>query len=56
MMKNTVWIVTRLYDYEGFTIIGVFGTEEAANTVVEEDKKENNKYADGWEVEEWDVN
>ena len=49
-----VYIAQAHYDYEGFSIIGVYATKEAAELAVEE-KRRSGGYADSYEVEEFEV-
>jgi len=49
-MKMKVYTAHRGYDYEGFTIIGVFSKREDAENCCQKDK-----YGDYWEVEGHEV-
>ena len=49
-----VFTAERHYDYEGFALIGIFSTREAAQAAIEADQKKR-KYGDGWEVNEFEL-
>ena len=50
-----VYIAERCFDYEGFTIIGVFKTRDAAQKACDNDRdKTGRKNGDSHEVEEFD--
>lgn len=48
------YIAERGYHHEGFTILGVFTTREAAESVIEADKKKVTG-GDYWYVEEFEL-
>lgn len=49
------FVAERNYDYEGFTIIGVFSTRDAAQKACDNDRDETGRLnGDSHEVEEFD--
>jgi hypothetical protein len=55
-----VFVAQRNYDYEGFAIIGIFTTKEAAQACCDNDfsprhKKELRKMGDSYDVEEHEL-
>ena len=51
-----IYVAEREYDYEGFTIIGVFSTKEKAQEACDNDKdKDGIKRGDSHNVEEFEI-
>ncbi len=51
-----VYIAEREYDYEGFTILGVFSTKEKAQAACDNDIREDGrKNGNSHEIEEFEI-
>ena len=51
-----VYVAERGYDYEGFTILGIFSTREKAQEACDNDKWEDGrKRGDSYDIEEFEI-
>lgn len=50
-----VWVVLKDIPYEAIDIVGIYSTEQAANTQRDECKRKTPSYEYYYSVEEWEV-